>query len=182
MRFLIKFIISFIFLVMFIDAAVAEGPGDGTMSKARVPVQGSSCILSNVTVKWHLDSLLGEPTTRGIYKYGGISGCEKLHYSTVLWLEIREKNGEGKGYIKANPVVPEKAEKWSFETISSSPYWNETVCGFKGNKKINCFSKKHAILFWKNGYVSDFHFGADALYDEAKAEERKRIKQNREKY
>lgn len=176
-----KVLTVFFLVVMHFDVAVGEGLGRGTMSKARVEVSGSDCRLSNVNIKWNLDSLMGEPTTWGLYKYGDISGCSKLHYSTVLWLQIREKNGPGMGYIKANPVVPDKAEQWAIDTTPTSPNWDEAICGFQGNKKVDCLSKEAAIYLWKNGYISNFYFGAGsrALDDEARENERKRRQSQR---
>ena len=145
-------IISVIYLVSALDFRVAEavGPSKGEMTKNDVFV-GNNCIVDSLTVKWNLDSLLGEAVVAGSYKYEG--NCEPAS-DFMVWLKVEGSGGWG--FVRIAPVVPEKPNVWGFNT-PGSPEWKEAICGYKGNKREKCVPVASAKQTWKTGKVTDFH-------------------------
>lgn len=145
--------IACVFCLGFMTASYAVGPGKDKMTKYNINVGG--CMASSVTAGWNLDSLFGEPTVKGEYIWYGDSNC-KPHYSTVLWLKLVQRNGQGSGYVRVSPAVP-RAGSVSYDT-AGSPNWDSLVCGQSGTKKNGCFNASDAKTMWKTAYVADFFF------------------------
>ena len=143
-------VISVICLVCALSFRVAEavGPGKGEMTKQGVFV-GNECTVDSLTVKWNLDSLLGD-TIYGNYKYLG--NC-KPDPSFMIWLRV-EHAGTG-GYVRIAPALPNKPGTWGFNT-PGSPNWDEVLCGYDGTRRVKCLSKASAKRAWKNGRVTGF--------------------------
>jgi len=139
-------------LIMILSASLfAAGPGKGSMSKYDFKV--GKCKVDSMKVIWKVDSLMGEATVNGKFKWKGRKNC-KLPYSTVIWLKIQNNNG-GKGYIKIAPTVAKMNGKYGYNT-TGSPSWSNAVCGYSGKRKTNCLSSKSAKHIWKTGRITDF--------------------------
>jgi len=134
---------------------LAAGPGKGSVSRQGFEV--GNCAVDRMTVKYKLDSLLGEPTVAGTYRWAGDGSCE-LHYSTTVWLKLEAGNSHG--YVHLAPVVPDPGE-WGYNT-TGSPDWDEAVCGYKGTEKGRCMTPDQAKHMWKNARVTTFEVAVDA--------------------
>ncbi|NOQ64784.1 MAG: hypothetical protein GQ582_09760 [Methyloprofundus sp.] len=134
----------------------AAGPGSGSLVKYNVPI--GQCTASSISVKWKLDSLMGEPTVSGSYQWAGASNC-RLPSSTTIWLEVKSSDG-GLGYVYLSPVIPEANSGYGYNT-TGSPNWNSTLCSFKGTEKLDCLDRASAVAIWKTGYVSGFFVAWD---------------------
>ena len=137
-------------LLLSIDPAAAAGPGSGTLSKRNIKI--GSCLAKTVTVKYELDSLMGEPTVAGSLKWEG-DEC-KLPSSTTIWLEV--KGGNQKGYVRISPATPKAGGGYGYNT-TGSPNWSKTLCGYRGTDRTECLTKDRAIELWKSGSVTSFH-------------------------
>ena len=133
--------------------ALAVGPGGGELTAYDVWI--GDCQVYDITVSYNLDSLMGEPTVSGTYAWSGPDDCS-LPYSTTIWLKVSA--GEGWGYVRLAPVVPENGGGFGYNT-TGSPSWNDLLCGFDGAQRYDCFGADDAKWFWQNGYVSDFEVG-----------------------
>ncbi len=58
-------VVSSLCLMAFASVSMAAGPGTGTATKHNLRI--GQCYADSVTVKWDLDSLMGEPTVSGSY-------------------------------------------------------------------------------------------------------------------
>ena len=143
--------ISVICLICILDSRVAEavGPGKGEMTKNGVYV-GNNCTVDSLTVKWNLDSIIGEPLVKGTYKYTG--DC-KPDPSFMVWLRV-EHSGTW-GHVRIAPAIPDKPGVWGFNA-PGSPAWNRLLCAHEGTRTLDCVSKEAAKSAWKNGRVTDF--------------------------
>ncbi|MEH6548713.1 MAG: hypothetical protein V7711_11495 [Pseudomonadales bacterium] len=138
---------------LFLCAPVlAVGPGKDTLTRNNVQI--SQCLADTVTAAWSLDSIFGEPTVNGSFKWTGNAKC-KLHYSTKLLLQI-SKSGKT-AYIEVSPVLPKANEAYGFNT-TGSPDWSSTVCLYNGNQKTECLEESAAKRLWKSGKITDFMF------------------------
>lgn len=131
--------------------ALAEGPGEGSLSKSNVQI--GDCTASNIDVKWNLDSLMGEPTVNGSYRWDG-EACE-LPASTAIWLKLEQTNGPGQGWVNIAPVAPEANGDYGYNT-TGSPDWAQAVCAFEGTEATSCVGRKEAKTLWKSATVTDF--------------------------
>ena len=121
------------------------------MSKSNVQI--GDCTASNIDVKWALDSLMGEPTVNGSFRWDG-DACE-LPPSTAIWLKLEQVNGSGSGWVNIAPAVPEANGDYGYNT-TGSPDWTETVCGFEGTQATGCVASSEAKTLWTTGSVTDF--------------------------
>lgn len=128
----------------------AVGPGSGTKTKYNVRI--ANCHASLVTVRYKLDSLMGEPTVAGSFKWEG-NDC-RLPSSTKIWLQITDGHG-GKGYVKIDPVAPKANAGYGYNA-TGSPNWGSAICGFNGTRATRCLSPSNAKSLWKSGRVTDF--------------------------
>ena len=131
--------------------AHATGPGEGTTSQRNVRI--CSCTASTVTVKYQLDSLMGEPTVKGSYKWEGPE-CT-LPSSTVVWLEVSNSAGL-KGYVRMSPATPKAGGGYGYDT-TGSPNWDKALCGYSGTRTSTCLSPDKAKELLKTGSVKGFH-------------------------
>lgn len=141
--------------LILVRSVSAAGPGDGTVSRDNLEV--GRCEVARMTVKYNLDSLMGEPTVAGTYRWQGDGTCE-LHYSTTVWLKLETDNSHG--YVKLAPTVPDAGE-WGYNT-TGSPDWDEAVCGYQGTEKGQCMTPDQAKSMWKNARVTGFEVAVDA--------------------
>lgn len=132
---------------------LAAGPGAGSLTKYNVQI--GRCTADSLTVKWNLDSLMGEPTVSGTYQWTSSSNCE-LPSSTTIWLQV--VSGTMRGYVSLSPVTPKANGGFGYNT-TGSPDWDEALCGFSGNKTAGCYDESNAKHLWKNGEVDDFMVG-----------------------
>ncbi len=133
--------------------AHAAGPGEGTITEHDVRI--GSCTATSVTVKYELDSLMGEPTVKASFKWEG-EPCD-LPASTNIWLEVRDSAGS-KGYVKVSPATPDAGEGYGYNT-TGSPGWNRLLCGYANNRATECLPSDRAKDLWTSGSVRGFHVG-----------------------
>jgi hypothetical protein len=143
-------VVTAISLVMS-SSAFAAGPGSGSETKYNLSI--GSCQVDSITTKWRLDSLMGEATVSGSYKWSGDSGC-KLPHSTTVWLQVVNGSG-GRGYVSLKPVTPKSDAGYGYDT-TGSPSWSRALCGFNGTSRADCYSADQAKLLWKDSHVDDF--------------------------
>ena len=132
--------------------SLAVGPGSGSKTKHGVRI--GKCQADSVTVKWNLDSLMGEATVSGSYKWTGDRNCT-LPSSTTVWLKVKENGGGGYGNVRLSPVTPKANKSYGYNT-TGSPSWKQTLCGYQGTSRTSCLSSSEAKRMWKNSHVSDF--------------------------
>lgn len=138
----------FIFLSTSLFAA---GPGKGSMT--RYDLRVGNCSVDSMKVKWNVNSLMGEATVNGKFKWQGSKKC-KLPSSTVIWLKIENSQG-GSGYIRLSPTIAKMNGKYGYNT-TGSPNWNKAICGYQGKNRRNCLPSKSAKNIWKTGRITDF--------------------------
>ena len=109
-------------LLLLVSPIFAVGPGSGSLTKYNVHI--GNCKVSSITVKWRLDSLMGEATVSGSYKYQ--ANC-KLPYSTKIYLKVSD-GSSFYGYSKFSPVVPKANSGYGYN-VTGSPNWNSALCG-----------------------------------------------------
>ncbi|QOP41060.1 hypothetical protein [Sulfurimonas marina] len=148
-----KIFVVILSLSMFSTLLLAVGPGNGTESKY-IGKQIGKCYVDKITVKYKLDSLMGEAIVNGAYKATGSDSDCKLPYSTVVWLKVKNNSG-GYGYVKLAPTSPKTNGRYGYN-VSGSPSWNDLICGYSGTRKTSCLDSSSAKNIWKTGYVSDF--------------------------
>ena len=135
--------------VIYGGVAKAAGPGIGQMMKRDVPVS-RSCVADRVTVRWKLDSLLGEPIVNGTFMYEG--DCEPSS-DFVVWLRV--ESGPAVGFVRLAPAIPNAPGEWG-SNVSGSPSWGSTLCGYHGTRRDDCYTPSTAKRIWKSGTVTDF--------------------------
>jgi len=138
-------------VLLSLSPAFAVGPGSGTVTERNVRI--GPCTASSVTVKYELDSLMGEPTVAGSFKWEG-AACD-LPSSTTIWLEVKNSAGT-KGYVRISPATPDAGDGYGYNT-TGSPSWSQALCGYKGTSRTECHAKDKAIALWKSGSVRGFH-------------------------
>lgn len=131
--------------------SMAAGPGAGSDTKYDVTI--GRCHADSMTVRWKLDSLMGEPTVAGSFEWEGDSNCS-LPSSTTIWLKVANSRG-GYGSVKLSPVVPDANDGFGYNT-TGSPNWSRTLCGFQGTESTRCHDREEAVDLWKSGDVEDF--------------------------
>lgn len=96
------FLVPLSLLVMALPSpSSAAGPGSGSYTLNDVDVD--DCHASSLTVKWDLDSLMGEPTVSGSYKWAGDESCQ-LPSSTTIWLKVADGIGNS-AFVKLSPAT-----------------------------------------------------------------------------
>nr|WP_319486013.1 hypothetical protein [uncultured Cohaesibacter sp.] len=150
MRLVAKYVLSPLLLILISSNAFAEGPGSGSITKHNINIGG--CNASELTVKWNLDSLMGEPTSNATYKWVGEADCEPAP-STVIWLKLQ--SGDTYGFVDISPVSVKAGKGWAF-SVAGSPNWDHAVCGYHNTQTTKCFDSASAKKLWKIGRVTDF--------------------------
>lgn len=140
------------FFLVSSQLAYAVGPGKGSISKNNITI--GLCTANTFTVQYQLDSLLGEPTVNGAYKWTSSDSSCELPASTVVWLKLASANNNY-GYVQINPVVS-KANKGLGYNVAGSPNWDVVLCGYQGTKATTCLNSSSAKNLWKTGRVVDF--------------------------
>lgn len=165
-------------LISLSSVSLAAGPGSGTMSKRNMQI--GLCSADSVTVKWKLDSLMGEATVLGSLKWDGDQNCS-LPSSTTIWLEVSDNSG-GKGYVRISPVIPKANKGYGYNT-TGSPNWGKTLCSYRGTKITGCQQSADAKRLWKKGNVSDFRIEVDSkdINRQAKSRNKKKEARNNKK-
>lgn len=148
----ITILASALCVMAFSSSSIAAGPGSD--NKTKYDLRIGRCNVDSVTVKWKLESILGEPTVAGSFKWTGDSDCT-LPSSTTVWLKV--KDGSSYAHVKLSPATPDANEGYGYNT-TGSPNWKKLLCGYRGTRKVDCFSKSEAKDLWRNGYVSDISF------------------------
>ncbi len=136
--------------VLMTSSLFAVGPGSDSMTKYNVRI--GNCTADSLTVKWRLDSLMGEPTVSGSFKWDSYDDC-RLPSSTKIWLKV-SSGSNFYGYVKLSPVTPKANRGYGYNT-TGSPNWNSAICGW-GNQSHQCFDSSQAKSLWKQGSVTDF--------------------------
>lgn len=160
----------YLFLLLFFmliltgsQPAYASGPGKGSLNKGTIEVDNThaTCILHDVTVKWSLNSLMGENTIFGTYQF--------MSHECPIWKDfskvtvfLKLEYGDGYGWVSLYALKPTGPGQWAFDTTAHSKNWAKTICGYKGAYPTDkCLSKQSAIAIWKHGSVTDFSIGAN---------------------
>jgi len=104
-------------------AALAVGPGSGSQSRHNFRV--GNCQVSNMQVLYKLDSLMGEPTVSGSYKWSGNGNCS-LPSSTTIWLKVEDGSG-GRGYVRLSPAVPKGNAGYGYNPTGSPRLGRSTL-------------------------------------------------------
>lgn len=113
--------------------------------------------IRSVTVKWDLQTLMGEPVIDGVFKWEAGAGTpvDYLDYRDCVLLECSPKKSVGyMVYIKITPTVPKSGEGYGFNT-PGSPSWQNVFCTRKGEPmttKVPAFNTNTAKSIWKNGF------------------------------
>lgn len=157
------FFIVLLLLLINVSLGLAEEIS-GTVTRSNFQV--GECAVSSMSVKYRLNTLLGEPVVNGVFEWtaepGTSSDC--LNYSTVIYLKVSGSGGHG--YIKISPSVPDSGEGYGFNT-SGSPDWDEVICG-TGTQENDCLTEDQAKNFWKSGFsVDSFEVGCDSCENNA---------------
>jgi hypothetical protein len=137
-------------LITLPSLCLAAGPGAGSLTKQNVRI--GNCTANSITVKWNLDSLMGEPTVNGAFQWSGINTCS-LPSSTKIWLRVQ--SGQAWGYVDIDPTAPNANSGFGFNA-TGSPNWGKTICAFSGRDETECLDPSNAKALWKNGRVVDF--------------------------
>lgn len=140
------------FIIMLPSLCQAAGPGQGSMTKQNVRI--GNCVADSITVKWNLDSLMGEPTVNGSFKWESNNPCS-LPPSTTIWLKVADESGYS-GYVDLRPTTPEANKGYGFNA-TGSPNWNKILCSSSGVHATQCHDEKIAKQVWKSGRVTDFN-------------------------
>lgn len=149
-------------------SAAAEGPGKGELTKHNVKL--GDCVADSLTVRWNLDSLLGEPLVNGTYRYETADVACELPPSTVVWLSVEHPSHStvgGRGFVRLAPALPAGPGQWGFN-VTGSPDWDEVLCGYRETEKTSdCLPEKDAKRLWKEGRIVDFDvaWGAYSVAD-----------------
>ena len=132
-----------IFSLVSAATVFAGGPGKGEIT---VYPGGK---ISQLTVRYNISQLMGEPVINGTYKWTS-SSLDKLDSNVVVWLTISNSQN-GSAYIKIDPTVPDNGE-WGFN-VSGSPNWNQAlVSSYSGNQAQGYVDADIAKEFWQNGF------------------------------
>lgn len=145
---------------------LAAGPGQGSMTKHNVRI--GNCVADSITIKWNLDSLMGEPTVNGSFQWETNSQCS-LPPSTTIWLKVEDEGGTS-GYIDLRPVTPKANNGYGYNT-TGSPNWNSILCGSSGVHATKCHDEKTAKKVWKSGKVTDFNVAWESTGKDAETQE-----------
>jgi len=129
--------------------ALAVGPGSGDQTQFNVGI--GDCHADSVTVRYELDSLMGEPTVKGSYRWEGRE-C-RLPYSTVILLRVQHSLGSG--YVKIDPVAPQAGAGFGYNA-TGSPDWSQALCTYSGTRVSHCLDAATAKEVWKHGQVTGF--------------------------
>ena len=150
MKNLIK--LSIIISFLFFQASFAQGSGQ--LTKHNVNYRGNT--VSQVTAKWYISSLMGEPVVNGTFKWN--ANRDYFDYNTFIILKAQSNTSRGSyAWIKISPVVPKNGAGYGMNA-AGSPNWNSIFCGYDANgRSINCWSADDAKAFWKAGFtIVDF--------------------------
>ena len=161
-------------LIVFSAAAMAA-PGKGEHQS--IEVLNLDC-RAQVTVRWSLSSLAGEPVVNGTWKYDpwlSPDNCKTKHIPSI-WLELQQ--GVHSGWVKIDPAMPNKPNEWGF-SAPSSPNWEEAICDlllsthpslliFPSHKCVKFMPISQAKEMWKEGKVVSYRmsFSPDDPDDE----------------
>ena len=143
---------SFLVVLGLILSITAFSQHKGTLTQYNVKI--GNCSYSSLTVKYDIGHFFGEPTVNGTYKVTGNSNCS-LPSSTTIWLKIEQQGGNGYGYIKLSPTVPDVNGGYGYNT-TGSPDWKEFICGYRGTENYNCLSENNAKKLYQTGKITSF--------------------------
>ena len=144
-------VVVFAIAILMSSTLYAVGPGKG--KKTRYDLRVGGCHIEVITVKWKLDSLMGEPTVNGSFRWDGDRDCS-LPSSTKIYLKVEADNNTY-GYVEISPVIPDSDEGFGYN-VTGSPNWDNTICGAGRNHRNDCWDSSDAKWLWKNGSVTDF--------------------------
>ena len=148
----LKRILSITACTMALSAPVgAEGPGTGELTKHNIQI--GDCVADSITVRWDLDSLMGEAVVKGSYHYSSSDPTCKPHYRTVIWLRLEGLGGFG--YVRLSPAIPDRPGQWGYNTPGAPP-WDGALCGYRDTQRAECLPGNNAKKVWKHGRVTDF--------------------------
>lgn len=147
-----------ILIVLIVVANNLFGQDSGEKTKYNINFKG--CILTSLTVKWNISSLMGEPVVNGSFKWQAGSGTDKdcLNYKDFIILKCQSNsNTNSYAWVKISPTVPNAGAGFGFNT-SGSPSWDNMFCSYNGIGQVSeCWSAIDAKKFWKSGFsVVDF--------------------------
>ncbi|QJX02544.1 hypothetical protein HML84_13675 [Alcanivorax sp. IO_7] len=131
-------------------AALAVGPGSGSQSRHNFRV--GSCQVSSMQVIYKLDSLMGEPTVSGSYKWTGNGNCS-LPSSTTLWLKVQDSSG-GAAMYASNRRSPKATAPTAI--TPPAPGLGRSPVRLQRQPPHQLPAPNGAKNLWKSGRVTDF--------------------------
>ena len=148
-------------LVLAAAPLCADGPGAGRITKERLRI-APQC-WADVTVRWDLGTVLGEPRVYGNVKFenlrGDDGGCADGPRIRRIWLEGETDafNIRARLYVPLVPLWPEKPGEWGFN-VTASPAWHEVVYGKQLNDEHTYHACREGVAkyFFEYGSVTDF--------------------------
>ncbi|MFZ4455417.1 MAG: fibrobacter succinogenes major paralogous domain-containing protein [Bacteroidales bacterium] len=139
---------------------LVKGAGSGETSENNTTYSHHSNYtmrILNLTVKWDLSILFGEPVVNGVFKWRAASETPEdyLDSRDCILLEcLPEKTTGYYVYIKLSPTVPKSGDGYGYNT-PGSPSWANVFCTRKGENmthEIAGFTASTAKAIWKNGF------------------------------
>ena len=139
----------------------ADGPGAGRLTRTQLRI-APRC-RADVTVRWHLRTVLGETRVYGNVKYdnprGDEEGCAGGPRIRRIWLqgETDALNLRAPLYVPLVPLWPQKPGEWGF-SVTASPAWHEVVYGRPWNDEhtYHACGEEVARYFFAYGAVTGF--------------------------
>ena len=126
-----------------ISAASQSYLGKTTMQSAQV----GNVIVQSAEAKYNLDTLLGDPTISGAFKY---EASERLHYSTVAFL-ICQTAASPRYYVMLDPTIPDPGKGYGFNA-TGSPNWNKVFKLSASCAGDDYLDEATARAFWHSGF------------------------------
>lgn len=135
------------------DSRGGGGPGRGEMSISVDHIGG--CAATGASVRYSLNSIMGEPTVAGSFSWQGEEGCS-VPSSTDAWVKVQY--GTSYGWVNLDPAAPEANRGYGYNS-PGSPNWGQLLCGFEGGRRTSCLDADSAKRLWAHGQVTEVRIG-----------------------
>ncbi|MCT4603813.1 MAG: hypothetical protein N4A59_13060 [Marinifilum sp.] len=133
------------------------GQGNGELTKYNINHFGKT--ISKVSVKWSFNTIMGEPTVNGVFKWEADSNTEINHlkYNDFIILKCKSNTSNSYAWVKIDPTVPKAGYGYGYNA-TGSPDWHRLFSSFNSNgRAIDYWTESEAKAFWKSGFsVVDF--------------------------
>ncbi len=155
-----KILTGIVVLIILFSVSSASAQDKGIIIKENFSI--GKCLVKSMTVKFNVGASVGVPYVKGSYNWKAEEGTEVdcLPQNLVIWLRVESKRG-GHGYLRIAPTHPKSGTGFG-KPVSESPDWGAFICGYEGDKKIQCFSAGRAKAFYNNKMeVVDFRLSKE---------------------